>query len=645
MSLTRRVTFMLGTLMLLFVAGAIASHVLLSRAGEGVLRGQAATDRLARVQQLEIDLTSARNQINIWLQRPAAENVRNADRFLAQLAESVAWLSAQPGLTEAQRPHLQSFSAAREAYLVTWRNMQAIAAQRESAFAEQDRLAEAVTPALLALPADISAEAVRRVMDARAQSLRHRADPLPQSRAAALAAIEEATRALRALPASAGEAAVIPAFAAWAEAARRSIAAADAFIEGRSPFRDQGNTMSAAITALRGMEAEAARAGALAVRDDLAFTRGTAVIASVVTLLGALLCIVLLVRGVVRPLRGLAEATAAIAEGRLEAPIPGAARRDELGHMAQALAVFRDGLVENAALRERQEAERAAAEEARRASLVAMAARVEQDATEAVAEVRQRAAEMTSRAESVNGAMRDTATDTGGAAERARRALEGTEAVAAATEELSASVREISSRLADASTATRRAAERGVASREVISGLSQGVTRIGAVLALINDIASRTNLLALNATIEAARAGEAGKGFAVVASEVKALAAQTARATEEVAAQVQDISTATRGAVGAVEEMAESIGEIDRMANTIAAAVEQQAAATREIAARIADTNEGVRDVTASLDQVTARTATTTAQAEAMKEDAAATHASVEAFRDALLHSVRRAAA
>jgi methyl-accepting chemotaxis protein len=139
----------------------------------------------------------------------------------------------------------------------------------------------------------------------------------------------------------------------------------------------------------------------------------------------------------------------------------------------------------------------------------------------------------------------------------------------------------------------------------MVSSLAGAVERIGEVVDLINDIANQTNLLALNATIEAARAGEAGKGFAVVASEVKNLANQTAKATEEISQQINDVQGATKGAVEAIESVSRTIQEVSEVATIVASAVEEQRAATSEIArtATVLDTDssnvsEGVTNLT-----------------------------------------------
>ena len=148
---------------------------------------------------------------------------------------------------------------------------------------------------------------------------------------------------------------------------------------------------------------------------------------------------------------------------------------------------------------------------------------------------------------------------------------------------------------------------KGADAQATIGSLSQAAERIGAVVRLIADIAGKTNLLALNATIEAARAGEAGKGFAVVAGEVKALAAQTANATKEIAQQISGLRGATEAAVTAVDEIGRTLDEVAQVAVSVAAAIEEQNAATKEIARNIAESGSAVQEVTTRIAEVSAR--------------------------------------
>ncbi|MGZ5871628.1 MAG: methyl-accepting chemotaxis protein [Bradyrhizobium sp.] len=198
-----------------------------------------------------------------------------------------------------------------------------------------------------------------------------------------------------------------------------------------------------------------------------------------------------------------------------------------------------------------------------------------------------------------------TTRQTAAAATASTRASENVSTVASATEELTASINEIAKQVTRSAEIAGKAAEEARRTNTVVEGLASGTQKIGEVVTLIQNIASQTNLLALNATIEAARAGEHGKGFAVVASEVKALANQTAKATEEISAQVQSIQSATGEAVNAIQAIGGTIAEIDEISSQIAAAVDQQGAATREIAGNVQQAADGTRDVSDNILSVT----------------------------------------
>ncbi len=181
-----------------------------------------------------------------------------------------------------------------------------------------------------------------------------------------------------------------------------------------------------------------------------------------------------------------------------------------------------------------------------------------------------------------------------GAVERASHSVE---TVAAAAEELTASINEISRRVTESARIAQTAVDEANRTNVTVAGLSAAAQKIGEVVGLINNIASQTNLLALNATIEAARAGEAGKGFAVVASEVKSLANQTAKATDDIQAQVAQMQAVTGNAVDAIKAITGTIGRMNEIAASIASAVEQQGAATQEIARNVHEASDSTRDV------------------------------------------------
>jgi methyl-accepting chemotaxis protein len=192
-------------------------------------------------------------------------------------------------------------------------------------------------------------------------------------------------------------------------------------------------------------------------------------------------------------------------------------------------------------------------------------------------------------------------TGIGASADRAR---EETGKVAAAAEELTATVASVSEQIRASATIAAQAVTDASRTDAIVQGLSGAAEKIGDVVKLITAIAGQTNLLALNATIEAARAGDAGKGFAVVASEVKALATQTAKATDEISRQVQEIRNTSTEAVAAIQGIAQVVQRIDGIAAEAARAIEQQGAATREIAQGIAAAAEGATAVAGAVAKV-----------------------------------------
>ncbi len=216
----------------------------------------------------------------------------------------------------------------------------------------------------------------------------------------------------------------------------------------------------------------------------------------------------------------------------------------------------------------------------------------------------------------------------------AQTATGNVETVAAAAEELAASVEEITRSVGQSNDVTLRAVSVAQNANAEVDGLKKAADHIGDVISLIADIAEQTNLLALNATIEAARAGEAGKGFAVVANEVKSLANQTARATDDITAQVADMQAATDTAVGAIQRISTVIDEVRDIAATIAASVEEQGAATREIARNVQEAASGTREVSETVGDVSESARETGRSAQDVLEAAGELAKQAETLRD-----------
>jgi methyl-accepting chemotaxis protein len=369
---------------------------------------------------------------------------------------------------------------------------------------------------------------------------------------------------------------------------------------------------------------------------DVAVKLASAHVRALSILIAILLTVVVaalyfVIRSISRPIAELVSDAGRLAAGDTSVRFATAERKDEIGTVAGAVAKFRDNVIDQQKTAEKF-AREVDAKEALNRNMESSVESFRAVAEELLSTVGENAGVMRDTAHALTGVAGDASAQAVSAAAASEQTATNVNTVAAASEELASSIQEIGRQVEQATRAIRAAGSTTERSTTEIEGLAAAGQRIGAVVDLIQAIAAQTNLLALNATIEAARAGEAGRGFAVVASEVKSLAAQTAKATEEIAQQVAGIQTSTRNAVAAVSDVATAMREIDEVTTAIASAVEEQGAATREIssnvqmaaqgtqtlAGNIATVNDAIEETTRSAEQVLVASGSVTASAETL---------------------------
>jgi methyl-accepting chemotaxis protein len=342
------------------------------------------------------------------------------------------------------------------------------------------------------------------------------------------------------------------------------------------------------------------------------------------TLLGAFALILalfgaLMIRHwVARPLAAITRVTEAVAGGDVALAVPFGDRHDEIGALSRSIDVFQRTLRQNADLNHTISAE-AEARGRRNETMSAEIALFSIDIETNLSELGRLFEQMLAASSQLTEVADHAAAKTAGATAASSEASANVRDIASAADELAVSVNEIDRQVAQSNAIAEKAVGEATRTNTAVKELDQAAGRIDDVIKLITDIAEQTNLLALNATIEAARAGDAGRGFAVVAGEVKALASQTARATDDIGAQISAMQGATKRSIQALGAIERTIREIGEISSAIATAVTEQGAATQEIARSVEIAARRTNDTAAEVVRVGEATENTRASATSVK--------------------------
>jgi len=618
-SVKGRIIIGFGVIMALLIAATIADLTLVSNISSDFNQFEAALGRKSRAVDIDLVMQKVRVRVNQWLRSPGtASFAQQADELLAQ--DMALMAEAEKNLkTEKEKQTLADMDRALKAYIESWHVIQGLYAQEAKIYDERVVAPSAAIRANLAKLRDddslnpatsrLIAEARDEFMASESLAFQYRsslnqkdADQLKAAIGRALATLEKAAAELKTSGSSDLLKKTVQDIGAWRDGFVDAVKVGETRITRLGTWTTkEGDVMAAGSDVLRveGTRAtDDAQASVVATIARVSFM--LMVMSGVIVLIGIVVSWGL-ARSITNPIVNMVGVLKKLAAHDHSFEIPDTTRRDEIGQMAAAAQVFKNGMIEADRLR----AERTEVEQRTAAQRKADMNRLAGDFEAAVGKIIETVSVASNELEASAGTLTTTAdrgqeltTIVAGASEEASANVQS---VASATEQMSSSVDEISRQVQESANIAREAVDQARKTNEHVSQLASAASRIGDVVELINTIAGQTNLLALNATIEAARAGEAGRGFAVVASEVKALAEQTAKATGEISQQITGIQDATNHSVDAIRAISGTIGRMSEICATIASAVEEQGAATREISRNVQQAAQGTKEVSANI--------------------------------------------
>jgi methyl-accepting chemotaxis protein len=584
-------------------------------------------------------------------------DLQSAQQSLAQLQKAAAELAAIRTDSEQRRALIAQIGERQARYASVVDQMIKAIGDRRSHTAAMTKAAtdlrttvSAIAPALIREKAAAEAlEKALRLSEAfhtgSGAATRFLASRNPADAAAARVELDAMRQALEAVKVGSSESRRVQRFiqamgepAAQFEKALVGLVTATGQIEQAAAAREAaGRDLLAAVSDIRSTSTAQEKDSLAAMQAAVRSSRNLGLATSGGALALGLVLAWLIGSSISRPIFGITAAMRQVADGNLATEIPHADRRDEIGAMAHAVRVFREGLAEAKRLGEEQAAEQAA-KERRANALVALNSDFEGKVGRLIDSLSAAATAMNDTAARMSHTADGTKQRAIQVAAAAEEASANVRTVAAAAEELSASINEIGRKVGETAEIAGHAAGEAERTDATVQALSADVQHIGEVVALIQTIASQTNLLALNATIEAARAGEAGRGFAVVATEVKSLATQTAKATEEIGARIANIQGTTARAVEAIKAIGTTITRMNTIADDVAERINQQGAATREIARNVQEASSGTHEVTGNIVGVSQAAEETGTQAQTVLTSADQLSHQADALRSAVDH-------